>query len=188
MGAYVKGRAAVAWTTWAVEWLLPRQLVDEVVGDVVEEFELRCRSAPGSASVLWVLSQFGRSLAPMIWMSVLREGWLTTIGAGLACFIVVNVIEAAADLLILPPLAPNAELQAAIGLLLGLAAMTVGGYLAARIRAAAPIVLSMVIFITVAVLMRMGVGSVPLWYELGFLILGPLAALKGGTLFSNSTA
>jgi hypothetical protein len=178
----------VAWITWAVEWLLPRQLVDEVVGDVVEEYELRRRSAPESADVLWVLSQFCRSLAPVICLSVRREGWLVTIGAGVGCFVVVNFVEAAADALILPLLAVHAQLQAGVGLLLGLGAMTLGGYLAARIRSAAPIVLSVMIFITVAVLMRMGVGNVPMWYQLGFLILGPLASLKGGTLFSNKTA
>jgi hypothetical protein len=121
-------------------------------------------------------------------MSVRREGWLVTIGTAVGCFVVVNFVDAAADALILPLLAVDAQLQAGVGLLLGLAAMALGGYLAARIRSAAPIVLSVMIFITVAVLMRMGVGSVPLWYQLGFLILGPLASLKGGTLFSNKTA
>ena len=184
----MKRRTVVAWSTWAVEWLLPRQLVDELVGDIVEEFELRRRSAPGSANTLWALSQLTRSLGPVTWTSVRRESWLVTIGAGIGSFVVVNFVEAAADALILPPLAAHAQLQAGVGLLLGLGAMALGGYLAARVRSAAPIVLSVMIFITVAVLMGMGVGSVPLWYQLGFLIFGPLASLKGGTLFSNKTA
>jgi hypothetical protein len=184
----LKRRTLVTLSTWAVEWLLPRPLVDEVVGDVVEEFELRCRSSAGSASERWVVSQICRSLAPVIWMSMRREGWLVTVGAGVGCFIVVTFVEAAADALILPTLAAHAQLQAGVGLLLGLSAMALGGYLAARIRSAAPIVLSVMIFTTVAVLMRMGAGSVPLWYQLGFLIVGPLASLKGGTLFSNKIA
>lgn len=179
---------AVWWSTRAVEWLLPHRLVEEVLGDIVEEFELRSRSASGSAGTQWLLSQLCRSLAPVIWMSMRRDGWLVTIGAGIGSFVVVNALEAAADVLLLRALAAPAELQAGAGLLLGLAAVTFGGYIAGRVRSAAPIVLSLIVLTTVVVLMRMGAGSVPLWYQIGFLILGPLASLKGGALSANRTA
>jgi len=61
--------------------------------------------------------------------------------------------------------------------------MVLGGYLAAWIRPGAATALAGIVIITVAVLMATKSDSMPLWYQLAFLIAGPLASLAGGTPF-----
>ena len=66
-------------------------------------------------------------------------------------------------------------------LVIGLATMTLGGYLAASIRSAAATVLAAIVFTVVVLLIVITSEPVPAWYSIGFLLGGPLASLAGGT-------
>jgi hypothetical protein len=66
------------------------------------------------------------------------------------------------------------------GVLVGLAAFALGGYLAAVVRPAATKVLAAMIVLVVGTFMIAGVGQAPLWYGLAFLVFGPLTAIAGG--------
>jgi len=68
-------------------------------------------------------------------------------------------------------------------LIIGLATMVGGGYVAARLRPGAEMVMSVTVFAAVVVLFAVQVGDAPLWYGLAFLSTGPLATLAGGALF-----
>jgi hypothetical protein len=79
-------------------------------------------------------------------------------------------------------LGPDARPLPVLRAIVGLATIMLGGYLAARIRPAAATALAGIVMIAVVILMVTMSDSAPLWYGLAFLIVGPLAALAGGTL------
>jgi hypothetical protein len=163
-------------------WLLGRFVSERdreaVMGDLAEEYALRARSAS-----LWYWGQVYRSIPPMVWCSVRRGHWLSTLSVAMGAYIAAGAVEFAADLAISRWVAPGAPAHAVLGLIAGLATMALGGYIAAWIRPGAATALAGVVMISVAVLMVTKTGAVPLWYQLAFLIAGPLASLAGGTLF-----
>jgi hypothetical protein len=67
-------------------------------------------------------------------------------------------------------------------MIVGLATLVLGGSFAAWIRPGAASALSGIVAIAVVILMVTTSDRAPLWYGLTFLIIGPLAALAGGTL------
>jgi hypothetical protein len=101
----------------------------------------------------------------------------------MGAYIAAGAVEFAGDMAISRLVAPEAPVYAILGLIVGLATMALGGYLAAWIRPGAAAALAGIVMISVAVLMVTKTGAVPLWYQLAFLIAGPLASLAGGTLF-----
>jgi hypothetical protein len=101
----------------------------------------------------------------------------------MGAFIAASAAEFVGDIAISKLLAPDASLQIVLSVIVGLTTMVLGGCLAVRIRPGAANVLSAIILITVAIFMVTKSGSVPLWYQLTFLIAGPEASWAGGTLF-----
>jgi heme/copper-type cytochrome/quinol oxidase subunit 4 len=69
-----------------------------------------------------------------------------------------------------------------LSVIVGLATMVFGGYLAAWMRPAAATVLAAIVILVIVVSFVTMRDSAPLWYGLAFLIFGPVAALAGGTL------
>jgi hypothetical protein len=63
---------------------------------------------------------------------------------------------------------------------IGLAATALGGYIAASIRRGAAETLAVMIALVVVALMVTMSESVPLWYQFGFLVFGPLTSFAGG--------
>lgn len=66
--------------------------------------------------------------------------------------------------------------------LVGLPAIAAGGYLAAWIRPGAATVLAALVMIAAVIFMARPSDAAPLWYQLTFLVLGPLAAQAGAAL------
>ncbi len=163
---------------WLLGRLVPERDRDAVMGDLAEEYALRARSAS-----LWYLGQVYRSIPSMVWRSVRGGQWLITLSVAMGAYIAAGAVEFAANLAISRWVAPGASVHAVLGLIAGLATMAVGGYLAAWIRRGAATALAGIVMISVAVLMVTRSETVPLWYQLAFLIAGPLASLAGGRLF-----
>ena len=101
----------------------------------------------------------------------------------MGAYIAAGIVEFAGEMAISRLLARGGWIHEVLSLILGLTTIVLGGYFAAWIRPAAATALAGIVMIAVAVLMITKTGSVPLWYQLAFLIVGPLASLAGGTLF-----
>ncbi len=116
-----------------------------------------------------------------------RERWGAVFGAAVAAFILANVTEWVATKAIAMVVDWSVGVHWS-NFVVGLAAMALGGYVGAWLRPHASGVVAFLILLMVIVFMAtMGVGEMgPLWYHIGFLIFGPLAALAGGALLRRT--
>jgi hypothetical protein len=113
----------------------------------------------------------------------LRRGhWLGTLGVAILAYIAASVLESVGTSRVLELLHSDPRLATVLSVIVGLATMVLGGYVAASIRQGAAQVLAGIIFVVVALLFVTMPSSAPLWYGLTFLIAGPVAALSGGRL------
>jgi hypothetical protein len=171
--------------TWLLGCLLSEADRDAVIGDLIEEHELR-RSLSSPRVSWWYWSQVWRSVLPLLWIAARRERWPGILGAAIAAYALVTIVESAATIAVQRLLVPEAFVQVLINLIVGLSAMVMGGYVAARIRRGAAAVLAIIIAVVVVGLMTTNSGSVPLWYQVGFLVFGPMASLAGGALLRRT--
>jgi hypothetical protein len=168
--------------TWLLGCLLPPRDREAVLGDLIEEYAIRAGSAPLSTVARWYWWQVSRSIPQILWSSIRREGLLSTLGVAFGAYIAAGLLEFAGVAAISKLLGPDAGPFAVLNVIIGLATMVLGGYVAAWIRPGAASALAGMVMIAVVILMVTMSGSAPLWYGLTFLIVGPLAALAGGTL------
>ena len=168
--------------TWLLERVLPERDREAILGDLIEEHELRAQSTTPWMVSRWYWGQVCRSIPRMVWGSLSRGRWLPTLGVAVGAYIAAGALEFAGTVAISKLLAPSAAVYTVISLVVGLTTMVIGGYVATWIRPGAGTVMAGIVMIVVAVLMMTMSGSAPLWYGLTFLIVGPLAALAGGTL------
>ena len=115
---------------------------------------------------------------------MLRGRWVATLGVAIAASFLVRAIESLGNLAVWRLLEPTPTGQQISSLVVGLAAIVFGGYVGARIRPGTAAALACLNLVAVVNLMlRAGdIVAVPLWYQLAFLIMGPLASLTGGAL------
>jgi peptidoglycan/LPS O-acetylase OafA/YrhL len=165
--------------TWLLGCLLCEADKDAVIGDLIEEHALRYSSSSRHVS-WWYWNQVSRSVLPLVWTAVRRGRWLGVLGAALAAYVLVTIIESAATMATFKLFSAYPLVQERAGLVIGLAAMALGGYIAASIRRGAAATLAVIIALVVVALMMTMSESVPLWYTFGFLVFGPLASLAGG--------
>lgn len=175
-------RSPSRFATWLLGRAVPEHNRDVVLGDLAEEYALRARSADSATVSRWYWGQVCRSISRVMWDSIRSGRWLSTFGVALGAYIFAGVLEFGATTAISRVLAPNTSVYTVVSLFVGLATMGLGGYVAAWIRPAAATALAGIVMLVVAVLMVTMSDSAPLWYGLAFLIVGPLAALAGGTL------
>jgi hypothetical protein len=169
--------------TWLLGCLLPPRDREAVLGDLIEEYAIRAGSPPLSTVARWYWWQVSRSIPQILWSSIRREGLLSTLGVAFGAYIAAGLLEFAGVAAISKLLGPNAGPFAVLNVVIGLATMVLGGYVAAWIRPGAASALAGMVMIAVVILMVTMSDSAPLWYGLTFLIVGPLAALAGGTLY-----
>lgn len=168
--------------TWLLQRVLPERDREAILGDLIEEYELRARSTTPLMVSRWYWGQACRSIPRMTWGAVSRGRWLPTLGVAVGAYIAAGALEFAGTVAISKLLTPDAPVFTVISLVVGLATMVIGGYLATWIRPGSATAMAAIVMIVVAVLMMTTSGDAALWYGLAFLILGPLAALAGGTL------
>lgn len=168
--------------TWLLERVLPERDREAILGDLIEEYELRARSTTPWMVSRWYWGQVCRSIPRMVWGSVSRGRWLPTLGVAVGAYIAAGALEFAGTVAISKLLTPDAPVYTVISLVVGLTTMAIGGYFATWIRPGAGTVMAGIVMLVVAVLMMTMSGSAPLWYGLAFLVVGPLATLTGGTL------
>jgi hypothetical protein len=76
------------WAARVLGCLLPSRDVEVVVGDLQEEYGHRLRTGAGTHAMAWFWGQVFRSIPPLMWTSIRRDGVLTTLGlAATACLL-----------------------------------------------------------------------------------------------------
>ena len=166
---------------WLLRCFLPAMDREEIMGDLAEEFSLRTQSSDSCWS--WYWGQTLRSIPPIAWKAARQGCWIRTFSVGLGVYIAAGLLESAADAALSGVVNPESSLRPVLSLIIGLATMVAGGYVAARLRPGAETVMSVIVFCAVTALLAAQVGDAPLWYGLAFLIAGPLSSLAGGALF-----
>jgi hypothetical protein len=164
---------------WLLESVVPTRYREAMLGDLIEEYNLRAKSASPLAASRWFWSQACRSIPSTAW-SCLRSGnWLISMSIAAGVYIVMAILKLAADSMISKVVAPQPATRVILAPIVFLAAAAIGGCLAARVRRGAMISLALMVMITVAVSIERKVCTIPVpwWYEFGFLTLGPLAVL-----------
>jgi hypothetical protein len=162
--------------------LFPGKHADFLLGDLAEEYRLRNRQSR-LGSLVWYGSQLIRSLIILFLTAVRHSEWRVLVGAALI-YVAAQVIEAgatAALTLLTESVGPVSGAGVAVGLMTAAAA----GYVGAWYRPEAPTVLAAMSAITVIALMLLAPHSAPVWYQLVFLVAGPLAVLTGGACVSR---
>jgi hypothetical protein len=168
--------------TCLLKCFLPPTDREVVLGDLIEEYAIRARSDPASMVDRWYWGQVYRSIPQAQWSAIRRGGAVTTLATALAAFIAAGALESAGLAALSRVLVMDANQPTALSVIVGLATIVLGGYVAAWIRPGAAQALAGIEMIAVVILMVTMSGSAPLWYGLTFLIIGPLAACAGGTL------
>jgi peptidoglycan/LPS O-acetylase OafA/YrhL len=118
----------------------------------------------------------------VLWSDLRRGHWFSTLGVAIAAYVAASVLESVGIEAVSKLLHPDPRLEIVLSVIVGLATMLLGGYVAASIRQRAALPLAGIILTVVATLMVTMPDSAPLWYGLTFLVAGPVAALAGGRL------
>ncbi|HJU74513.1 MAG TPA: permease prefix domain 2-containing transporter [Gemmatimonadaceae bacterium] len=173
---------------WLLGWLLTDANRDGVLGDLTEEFALRARRDSLPNASRWYWRQVVRSLPRFFWSGFRRGQWRAPLGAAVAAQVFITFGES----LILIPLARTFDLTGSFRWLvempIGFAAMTLGGFVAAWMRRGADVALAVLSTIMIIVFMIVLGGASPRWYQITFLVLGPVAILTGGALLRRKQA
>jgi hypothetical protein len=173
---------------WLLHSLLPARELEYVMGDLVEEYALRSAGSSTLPVRYWYTMQVCRSIVPLIWTSIARAGWLSTLSIAGAAWVSASVVEALATALLQQLLAPDSLLFTVGSAAIGLATIAAGGYVAGSIKPQSSIVMAAIVLVVVVTLMATAAGSAPLWYALVFLVVGPVAAVSGGVIASRGRA
>jgi hypothetical protein len=159
--------------------VLPVPYRGALLGDLIEEYNLRAEAMSPSAATRWFWGQACRSI-PFIIGSSLRNGdWLISASAAVGVYVIMEMLISAADFMIAKLVAPEPTAYVVLAPIVFLAFTSIGGYAAARIRFGTEVFLALFVMITVAVLIVVKACPIPMpwWYKFGFLTLGPLTVL-----------
>jgi hypothetical protein len=165
--------------------VLPARYRGALLGDLIEECNLRAEATSPSTATRWFWGQACRSI-PFIVRSSLRNGdWLISASAAVGVYVTVEMLISVADFMIAKLVAPEQMAYLVLTPIVFLALTSIGGYAAARIRFGTVIFLALFVMITVAVLIVVKACPIPVpwWYKFGFLTLGPLSVLSTPVVF-----
>jgi hypothetical protein len=164
---------------WLLESVVPARYREAMLGDLIEEYNLRAESASPLTASRWVWSQAFRSVTSIAWSWLRGGNWLVSMSIAAGVYLVMAMLKLAVDLSISKLVAPQQATQVVLAPVVFFSAAAIGGCVAARVRRGAMIFLALMVMITVAVSIERKVCTIPVpwWYELGFLTMGPLAVL-----------
>ena len=100
-------------------------------------------------------------------------------------YVLAQVVEAGGQAAVFAFVPMDAGGRAGVSLGIGLLTATLAGYVAESSRSGAAMALTAMSLITVVMLMVTLPDTVPIWYQLAFLTLGPVSTLGGGVLSSR---
>jgi hypothetical protein len=158
--------------------VLPPRELHYVLGDLQEEYVLLARSRSVPAANAWYWMQICRSAPVLVDTGIAGVGRIRTIAIAVLVYVAASIVEAlgTAGLTLLPLGSMTFQVASTV---VGLSSILAAGYVAARIQPPAVPVLAIIVLAIVVVLMATREDGLPLWYQVAFLIGGPLAALGG---------
>ena len=168
--------------SWIIGRLLPRADREALLGDLAEEHALRRGGESPPNEVVWYWSQIVRSFGPLLLAAARRGRWLSALGAAVAVYALIVWVESYSNAVVAWLFGPSGVAFTIASLAFSPAAMTLGGYAAARIRRGAAAILAGISAIAIIRLMLVSGNAVAIAYLSGFLIVCPLTALAGGVL------
>jgi hypothetical protein len=177
-------RFAQRWVSLILERLLPDDVGQALVGDLLEEHALRARTVGARRAALWYWGQVGRSVVPMLQTSFRRGDWVLAWVVGFIAHSFAAAAEASARASV-ATVATHTAVDAVPVLIIYLGAIAFVTYVAERVRAGAAVALALIVELTAVVQLVTASDGMPLWYRLVFLFAGPAAVLAGGTLFAR---
>ena len=167
-----------------MEAVLPRQLGEVAVGDLVEEYRIRARTMSPAKSALWFAWQAGSSLPRLLLMSAKPLPVLLSLGVAGVCFYLLGFAEhymhVALDAVYEPPtffwlLISN--------LAVGFTACACGGFLSTSLRRGSAAIYSLIgTALIVSDLPHAG-SEVPVWFAATFVVVAFVAPITGGAAF-----
>jgi hypothetical protein len=170
--------------TWLLSRVVPEGERESLLGDLIEEYELRANAATSSAALKWYLRQVCASAPPLLWVRFRRASWISTLGVALLAYFAVGVVEFIINwALSISPWA-GAVTYRPLGLFITSPFVVLIGYFAARIRRGAAIALGAMMLLVVTAMTLWTSESIPSWYRIAFFVVGPVAALFGSALRS----
>lgn len=96
---------------WLLESFTPAKYREAMLGDLIEEYNLRAKSASPLAASRWFWSQACRSIPSIVWSSLRSGNWLISMSIAAGVYIVMAMLKLAADSMIskLGPAASDAS-------------------------------------------------------------------------------
>lgn len=165
---------------WMLARIVPEAEREPLLGDLMEEYELRASASSSSAARKWYLRQFCASAPVLLWGRLSGSAWISTTGVALLAYIAVGVVE-----LIVNWLTASGSANATynpLGMLVTFPVVVLIVYFAARWRRNAGIVLATLMLLNVTAMTLWTTERVPLWYRIAYFFVGPAAALLGSAL------
>ena len=168
-----------AFACWLLESLVPVPYREAMLGDLIEEYTIRAESASPLTASRWFWNQACRSVPSMVGSWLRSWDRLISMSIAMGVYALMQLLEYVANLAISKFVAPQPTTEVLLAPVVFLAATSMAGCIAARIRPGATIFLALMVMITVAVLIALKVCTIPVpwWYQFGFLTLGPLSVL-----------
>jgi len=174
------------WPGWLLERLMPSRVLESALGDLAEEYAIRAQAAPSHTANYWYWMQIGCSMPSLFGLALKNAGTLRTlvvaVGAQLCAGVAEDLTTRAIGIMALSDPA-----RAIASVVIGVTSVAGAGYVAARIRPPAAPVLAALVFAVVVTLMITSGDSVPLWYQLAFLVFAPAGSIAGGALAARRT-
>ncbi len=78
---------------WMLARIVPEAEREPLLGDLMEEYELRASASSSSAARKWYLRQFCASAPVLLWGRLSGSAWISTTGVALLAYIAVGVVE-----------------------------------------------------------------------------------------------
>lgn len=175
-------RVGVDWLEMLLKCLLPKDISEAIAGDLEEEFLERARSNSRFQAVCWYWRQVAGSVLLLACASM-RKGGSATIGVAVVAYAAASLTEFAAGAVASTLLPLGGVYTLFVQLIVSLAAFAAAGYIATGVRLGAAVPLAFMVVAVVVILMLAIPDSVPSWYAVAFLIIGPAAPLAGALLF-----
>jgi hypothetical protein len=168
--------------TWVVSRLAPETQREPLVGDLVEEYELRTNAASASAALKWYLQQVLASAPRLLWARLTRSTWISTFGVALLAYVAVGCVEWIVNWAISVSATNGFGAYHPLGMLITFPLVVVIGYFATGIRRNAAVLLGAMMLIAVTAMTVSAAESVPPWYRVAYFLVGPAATVVGSTL------
>ncbi len=154
------------------------------MGDLAEEYALRASAASASAAFRWYLRQVCTSAPPLLWISMTRAAWVSTVGVALFAYLAVGLVEATVNWAIANSAAAPTGAYNPLGMSITFPMVVIIGYFAAGLRRQAVFVLAAMMLLSVTAMTLWAAESMPTWYRIAYFLVGPAATFIGSAMHS----